>query len=49
VLKAFAALELASQQALADDLMALIGRFNRSNDASMVAPSEDLEIIITRR
>ena len=48
-LKAFAALPAASQSALTDDLMALVGRFNRSGDGSMVVPSEYLEIVITRR
>ena len=49
VLKAFAALEPAAQQALAADLEALIARFNRSGDASMVVPSEYLEVVVTRR
>ena len=49
VLKAFAALEPAAQPALANDLIALIGRFNRANDGTMVAPSEYLEIVITRK
>jgi ubiquinone/menaquinone biosynthesis C-methylase UbiE len=47
--KAFAALEAGPQAALAADLMALIGRFNRSGDDTMVVPSEYLEIVITRR
>ena len=37
------------QQALAADLEALIARFNRSGDASMVVPSEYLEVLVTRR
>jgi SAM-dependent methyltransferase len=49
LLKAFGALEPSAQTALADDLIALIGRFNRSGDASMVVPSDYLEIVITRR
>ncbi|BBK30114.1 methyltransferase family protein [Stella humosa] len=49
VLKAFAALEPAAQAALEADLVALIGRFNRSGDATMVAPSDYLEIVVTRR
>jgi hypothetical protein len=49
LLKAFAALEPAAQAALERDLLALIGRFNRSGDGSMVVPSEYLEIVITRR
>ena len=48
VLKTFAALEPAAQAALQGDLMALIERFNRSGDGSMVVPSEYLEIVITR-
>ena len=48
VLKTFAALEPAAQAALARDLLALAGQFNRSGDASMVVPSEYLEIVITR-
>jgi len=49
VLKTFAALEPAAQAALQHDLMALIDRFNRSGDGSMVVPSEYLEIVITRK
>ncbi len=49
LLKAFAALEPAARTALQRDLVALIGRFNRSGDGSMVVPSEYLEIVITRR
>ena len=46
--KTFAALDPAAQAALQRDLMALIDRFNRSRDGSMVVPSEYLEIVITR-
>jgi SAM-dependent methyltransferase len=49
LLKAFAALEPAAQSALNNDLKALIDRFNRSGDATMVVPSEYLEVVITRR
>ena len=49
VLKAFAALEAPKQAALQQDLLALIERFNRSGDASMVVPSEYLEVVITKR
>jgi SAM-dependent methyltransferase len=48
VLKAFAALEPAAQSALESDLEALIGRFNRSGDRTMVVPSEYLEVVVTR-
>jgi ubiquinone/menaquinone biosynthesis C-methylase UbiE len=49
MLKAFAALQPAAQQALHDDIVALIGRFNRSGDRTMVAPGEYLEVIVTKR
>jgi ubiquinone/menaquinone biosynthesis C-methylase UbiE len=49
VLKAFAALDAAKQPALADDLIALFGKFNRAHDGTLVAPSEYLEIVITKR
>lgn len=49
VLKAFAALDADKQPALADDLLALIARFNRADDGTMVAPSEYLQIVITRK
>lgn len=47
LLKAFAGLQPAAQASLASDLFALIARFNRSGDASMVVPSEYLEVVIT--
>ena len=49
VLKAFAALEPSAQSALTGDLLALVGEFNRSGDASMVVPGEYLEVVVTRR
>lgn len=49
LLNAFSALEPAAQSALNNDLRALIDRFNRSGDATMVVPSEYLEVVITRR
>jgi ubiquinone/menaquinone biosynthesis C-methylase UbiE len=48
VLKTFAALEPAAQTALRHDLLALIERFNRAGDGTMVVPSEYLEVVITR-
>ena len=48
VLKAFATLEPAAQAALERDLRVLIDQFNRSDDSTMVVPSEYLEIVITR-
>jgi ubiquinone/menaquinone biosynthesis C-methylase UbiE len=49
LLKTFAALESGAQAALRNELMDLIGRFNRSGDGSMVVPSEYLEVVVTRR
>ena len=49
VLKAFAALDASKQPALADDLIALISKFNRAKDGSMVAPGEYLEVVITKK
>jgi len=49
MLKAFAALDAASQQGLRNDLLALIGQMNRAEDGTMVVPSEYLEIVITQR
>jgi len=47
LLKAFAALQPPAQTALASDVIALIERFNRSGDGSMVVPSEYLEVVVT--
>src|ERR1043165_8281298 len=49
VLKAFAALDAPTRENLRNDLHALIVRMNRSGDASMVVPSEYLEVVITRQ
>ncbi|MEO8159042.1 MAG: class I SAM-dependent methyltransferase [Betaproteobacteria bacterium] len=48
VLKAFAALDAKGQIALEADLIALIERFNKSGDGTMVVPAEYLEIVVTR-
>jgi ubiquinone/menaquinone biosynthesis C-methylase UbiE len=48
VLKAFAALDATGQAALQRDILALIEQHNHSGDATMVVPSEYLEIVITR-
>jgi ubiquinone/menaquinone biosynthesis C-methylase UbiE len=48
-LKAFAALEPRAQAALAIDLKALVEKFNRSGDKTMVVPSEYLQVVITRK
>lgn len=49
LLKAFAALQPAAQQELHQDLIALIGRFNRSGSSAMVVPSAYLEVVVMRR
>jgi SAM-dependent methyltransferase len=49
LLKAFGALDASAQSALRDDLLALVGRFNRAGEGTMVVPSEYLEIVIDRR
>jgi ubiquinone/menaquinone biosynthesis C-methylase UbiE len=48
VLKAFAALEPPARLALRRDLLALVARFDRAGDGTMVVPSEYLEVVITR-
>jgi ubiquinone/menaquinone biosynthesis C-methylase UbiE len=47
ILTAFAALPPAGQSALEHDLKALIGKFNRSGDGTLVVPSEYLEVVVT--
>jgi ubiquinone/menaquinone biosynthesis C-methylase UbiE len=49
VLKAFEALDAVRRDALAQDIIDLIGRFNKSGDESMVVPSEYLEVVVTRK
>ncbi len=49
ILKAFAALEGAAQHALAEDLVALMHRFDRGEGRGLVVASDYLEIVITRR
>ncbi|MBX9844458.1 MAG: class I SAM-dependent methyltransferase [Xanthobacteraceae bacterium] len=49
LLKTFAALKPDAQDALHQDLVELIGRFNRSGDGAMVVPSAYLEAVIVRR
>lgn len=46
--KAFAALDVTKQAVLADDLLALMARFNRADDGTLVVPSEYLQVVITR-
>jgi ubiquinone/menaquinone biosynthesis C-methylase UbiE len=47
-LKAFEALDPPGRDALARDIIDLVGRFNRSGDEAMVVPSDYLEVVITR-
>jgi ubiquinone/menaquinone biosynthesis C-methylase UbiE len=49
VLKAFAALEPAKRDALEADIHALLDAVNVAKDGTLVAPSEYLEVVITRR
>ncbi|HVZ00198.1 MAG TPA: methyltransferase domain-containing protein [Dongiaceae bacterium] len=49
VLKAFAALDPSIQSALETDLLALAGRFNTAADGTLVAPSEYLEVVVTKK
>jgi ubiquinone/menaquinone biosynthesis C-methylase UbiE len=49
MLKAFEALNPAGRKALAQDIVGLIGRFNRSGDSTMVVPGEYLEVVVTKR
>jgi len=49
LLKTFGALDPKARTALTDDLFALIKRFNRSGDKTMVVPSEYLEVVVTRQ
>lgn len=48
VLKTFAALDAVARDTLTDDLLALMERFNRADDGTVVVPSEYLEVIVTR-
>lgn len=47
--RAFAALDAAGQQALAKDLLALLQSYNTAGAASLVVPSEYLEVVVTKR
>jgi ubiquinone/menaquinone biosynthesis C-methylase UbiE len=49
VLKAFAALDEDGRASLADDLLGLVARFNRSGDATVVVPGEYLQTVVVRR
>jgi len=47
-LKAFAALDASGQQSLERDIKMLLDEFNTAGQASLVVPSEYLEVIITK-
>jgi SAM-dependent methyltransferase len=49
LLKTFAALQPEAQTELHQELVALVGQFNRSGDGTMVVPSAYLEAVIVRR
>jgi ubiquinone/menaquinone biosynthesis C-methylase UbiE len=49
MLKAFEALNAAGRKALSQDIIELIGRFNKSGNDSVVVPGEYLEVIVTKR
>ena len=48
VVKTYAALPAPKQEELTAALLALIGRFNRATDGTMVVPSDYLEVVITK-
>jgi ubiquinone/menaquinone biosynthesis C-methylase UbiE len=48
LLKTYSALEPAAQAELTEDVIGLIGRFNRATDGSMVVPSDYVEVVIAR-
>lgn len=47
--KAFAVLDHAQRVAYERDLLALVRRFNRANDGTVIIPSEYLEVVAVRR
>ena len=44
----FRALDPVRREDLVGELVALIGRFNRSGDETLVVPSDYLEVVVTR-
>lgn len=48
-LKAFESLTEENRTALSNDIMALIERFNQSDDSTMVVPSEYLEVVVEKK
>ena len=49
VVKAFASMDPKAREALEADLHALLDKFNVAEDGTLVAPSEYLEVVITKR
>jgi ubiquinone/menaquinone biosynthesis C-methylase UbiE len=49
VLKAFAAIDPNSREALEGDLYALLDDFNIAEDGTLVAPSDYLEVVVTKK
>jgi ubiquinone/menaquinone biosynthesis C-methylase UbiE len=49
MLKAFAALDANAQAGLRNDLLGVVGEFNRANDGGMAVPGEYLEVVVTKR
>jgi hypothetical protein len=47
--KAFGTLDAGKQEALAADMIALVGQFNRATDGSMAVVSEYLEAVVSKR
>jgi hypothetical protein len=47
--KTYAALDAQQQKLFTDDLLALMAKHNRSGDATLVLPSEYLEVVIERQ
>ncbi len=47
--RAFAAIDAAKQAALQADLIELLTRMNRGGEATLIVPSEYLEVVITKR
>ncbi|MGI8486402.1 MAG: class I SAM-dependent methyltransferase [Thermomicrobiales bacterium] len=48
VLRAFATLDAAGQEAYAADLLGMLNRHNRADDGTLVLPAEYLEVVATR-
>lgn len=46
--KAFAALDADKQQALNDEMLALLARFNRATGSSLIMPADYLEVVVTK-